>query len=89
MVMRVLSTLVFGATLFTFAASAMAYSGSVRGACKADYKRFCAAHAIDDPGLRRCMDKAGASLSRSCVAALINSGDVSKTRAVQRWGHSF
>ncbi|ODR98650.1 hypothetical protein AUC68_09650 [Methyloceanibacter methanicus] len=71
------------------ASSALAYSGAVKGACRADYKRFCAAHAVDDPGLRRCMDKAGHSLSRTCVAVLINSGEVSKSRAAQRWGHEF
>lgn len=86
---RLFPTLVFGVTLAAFASSAMAYSGAVKGACRADYKRFCAAHAIDDPGLRFCMDKAGTSLSRSCVVALINSGEVTKTRATQRWGHSF
>lgn len=86
---RLLPTLVFGATLAAFASSALAYSGTVQGACRNDYKRFCSAHAIDDPGLRRCMDKAGQSLSRSCVAALINSGEVTKARATQRWGHSF
>jgi len=86
---RLLPTLVLGATLAAFASSALAYSGGVKGACRTDYKRFCAAHAIDDPGLRRCMDRAGSSLSRSCVAALINSGEVSKHRATQRWGHTF
>ena len=86
---RFLSTLVIGATLFAVASSAFAYSGAVKGACRADYKRFCGVHAVDDPGLRRCMDKAGRSLSRSCVAALVNSGMVSKSRVTQRWGHAF
>jgi hypothetical protein len=86
---RFLSTLVIGATLFTVASSAFAYSGAVKGACRADYKRFCGVHAVDDPGLRRCMDKAGRSLSRSCVVALVNSGMVSKSRATQRWRHTF
>jgi len=86
---RLLSTLVFGATLVAVASSAFAYSGAVKGACRADYKRFCGMHAVDDPGLRRCMDKAGRSLSRSCVTALVNSGMVSKSRVTQRWGHAF
>jgi hypothetical protein len=86
---RFLSTLVIGATLFAVASSAFAYSGAVKGACRADYKRFCGVHAVDDPGLRRCMDKAGRSLSRSCVVALVNSGMVSKSRATQRWRHTF
>jgi hypothetical protein len=86
---RFLSTLVIGATLFAVASAAFAYSGAVKGACRADYKRFCGVHAVDDPGLRRCMDKAGRSLSRSCVVALVNSGMVSKSRATQRWRHTF
>ena len=86
---RLFAKVVLGAMLAALASSAMAYSGAVKGACRADYKRFCAAHALDDPGLRRCMDRAGSSLSRSCVVALINSGQVSKTRATERWGHAF
>ena len=86
---RLLPTMIFGAALVAFASSAGAYSSAVKGACKSDYKRFCAAFGVDDPGLRRCMDKAGRSLSRSCVVALVNSGEVSKARATNRWGHKF
>lgn len=86
---RLISALVFGVTLAALASSAMAYSSTVKGACRADYKRYCSAHAVDDPSLRLCMDRAGSSLSRSCVVALINSGQVTKARATQRWGHAF
>ena len=86
---RLISTMVFGAALVALASSALAYSSAVKGACRTDYKRFCGVHAIDDPALRRCMDRAGSSLSRSCVIALVNSGQVTKARATQRWGHSF
>jgi len=86
---RYLSALVLGAALASFASSAFAYSGAVQGACRADYKRFCSAHALNDPSLRRCMDQAGRSLSKACVVALVNTGEVSKARATQRWGHSF
>ncbi|MCB1443116.1 MAG: hypothetical protein KDJ72_08835 [Methyloceanibacter sp.] len=86
---RYLSALVLGAALAAFTSTAFAYSGAVTGACRADYKRFCSAHAINDPGLRRCMDQAGRSLSQACVVALVNTGEVSKARATQRWGHSF
>ena len=86
---RHLSTVVLCMTFVAFASAAFAYSGAVKGACRADYKRYCSAHALDDPGLRRCMDNAGRSLSRNCVVALINSGQVSKARATTRWGHSF
>jgi hypothetical protein len=64
------------------------YSEVVKSACKNDYKRFCSIYALDDPGLRKCMDKAGPSLSQRCVAALVNAGEVSYQRATQRWGTS-
>jgi hypothetical protein len=35
------------------------------------------------------MDKAGSSLSKRCVAALVNDGEVSYSRATQRWGHQL
>ena len=81
---------VFGAALLALAVPAAAqYSQAVKGACKNDYKRFCAAYALNDPGLRKCMDKAGPSLSKRCVTTLVNSGDVTYTRATQRWGHKL
>jgi hypothetical protein len=86
---RLISTIALGATLAAFASSALAYPSTVKGACRTNYKRFCDVHAIDDPALRRCMDRAGSSLSRSCVIALVNSGHVTKARATQRWRHSF
>ena len=77
------------ALLATVLPSAARYSEVVKGACKNDYKRFCSVYAIDDPGLRKCMDKAGPSLSRRCVIALVNAGEVSYQRATQRWGHKL
>ncbi len=90
MMARALSTLAFIATSLAMALpSAAQYSEVVRGACKNDYKRFCSVYALDDPGLRKCMDKAGPSLSKGCVVALVNSGEVSYQRATQRWGHKL
>ncbi len=90
MITRALSALVFFAALLVMVLpSAAQYSKAVKGACKNDYKRFCSTYAIDDPGLRKCMDKAGPSLSRGCVVTLVNLGEVSYQRATQRWGHKF
>ena len=90
MIARGLSSLVFVAALLAMVLpSAAQYSEIVKGACKKDYKRFCSVYAVGDPGLRKCMDKAGASLSRRCVATLVNSGEVSYQRATQRWGHKL
>ena len=83
---KVLSTIVVAAALTALSYPAAAqFSSAVKGACKTDYKRFCGVYAVDDPGLRKCMDKAGQSLSRKCVVALVNSGEVTKERATQRW----
>lgn len=87
MTARALPALAFIATLLAMALpSAAQYSEVVKGACKNDYKRFCSVYALDDPGLRKCMDKAGPSLSRGCVVALVNSGEVSYQRATQAGG---
>ena len=90
MIERGLSSLILIAALLAMVLpSAAQYSEVVKGACKKDYKRFCSVYAVGDPGLRKCMDKAGASLSRRCVATLVNSGEVSYQRATQRWGHKL
>ena len=90
MVARVLSVLAFvAAFLATVLPSAAQYSEVVKRSCRNDYKRFCSSYALDDPALRKCMDKAGPSLSRVCVVALVNSGQVSYQRATARWGHTL
>ena len=90
MIARGLSSLVFVAALLAMIVpSAAQYSKAVKGACKNDYKRFCSVYAVNDPGLRKCMDKAGPSLSRRCVTTLVNAGEVSYKRATQRWGHKL
>jgi hypothetical protein len=90
MIARSLSSLVFVAALLAMVVpSAAQYSGAVKGACKGDYKRYCSVYAVNDPGLRKCMDKAGPSLSQRCVATLVNAGEVSFQRATQRWGHKL
>ena len=88
MVVRVLPVLaVVAAILATVLPSAAQYSEVVKRSCRNDYKRCCSTFALDDPGLRKCMDRAGPSLSRNCVVALVNSGEVSYQRATTRWGH--
>jgi hypothetical protein len=90
MVARVLIVLAFViSSLVTALPSAAQYSEVVKRSCRNDYKRFCSTYALDDPALRKCMDKAGPSLSRVCVVALVNSGQVSYQRATTRWGHEL
>jgi len=90
MIARALPVLAFAAALLAMVLpSAADYSEVVKGACKNDYKRFCSVYALGDPGLRKCMDKAGPSLSNGCVVALVNAGEVSYQRATQRWRHTL
>jgi len=87
---KVLSTIVLAAALTALSYPAAAqYSAAVKGACKADYKRFCKAFAVEDPGLKKCMDQAGRSLSQTCVQTLVDSGTITRERATQRWRQSI
>jgi hypothetical protein len=86
MTMKTLPSLVFAAALVALSLPAAAdYSAAVKGACKNDYKRFCGVYGVNDPGLRKCMDKAGRSLSLNCAKTLVESGEVTKDRAIHRW----
>jgi hypothetical protein len=90
MIGRLLPAFVFvAASLAMIVPSAAQYSEAVKGACKNDYKRYCGVYGLGDPGLRKCMDKAGPSLSNRCVVTLVNTGEVSYQRATQRWGHNL
>ena len=51
------------------------YSKALQKACVADYKKYCGEYGLETPALRTCMDKAGHSLSKSCVRALVDAGD--------------
>ena len=54
------------------------YSKAVQKACANDYHRHCPQYGIETEALRLCMDKAGQALSKTCVNALIDAGEVSK-----------
>lgn len=87
---KILSTLVVAAALTALSYPAAAeITSAVKGACKTDYKRYCGAYALNDPGLRKCMDQVGRSLSQRCVKTLVDSGEVTKARATQRWKHTL
>jgi len=57
--------------------------------CRWDYHNFCSDYGIGSPLLNYCFRRNGAKLSRACVHALIQAGDVSKAyvQARQRAGH--
>lgn len=86
---KVLFALAIAAALTIVSYPAAAVTAATKIACKRDYKRFCGVYGVNDPGLRKCMDKAGRSLSRVCVKALVRSGEVTRKRATQRWRHKI
>jgi hypothetical protein len=60
------------------------YSRAVKQFCAADYHKYCGEYGIETAALRLCMDKAGNSLSKACVKALIQSGEVSQAEVDRR-----
>ena len=65
-------------------ARADSYSKAVQQSCAADYRKFCGDYGLESTALRMCMDKAGNSLSKACVNALIHSGEVSQAEVDRR-----
>lgn len=55
------------------------YSATVRRACKGDYNRFCPGYSLYSSELRRCMQGAHKSISKSCIRALIDAGEVPRS----------
>lgn len=80
------TTLVACLGVFGFAATAGAdsYSKAVKQSCAADYHKYCGDYGLESAALRICMDKAGKSLSKGCVNALIASGEVSQAEVNRR-----
>jgi hypothetical protein len=56
----------------------------VQQACSADYHKYCGEYGLESAALRNCMDKAGHSLSKSCVNALVDAGEVSQAEIDRR-----
>jgi hypothetical protein len=81
-----LSFVTSGLVLLCFAGAAHAdrYSKAVQKACGADYHKYCGDYGLESAALRVCMDKVGNSLSKSCVNALIQSGEVSQAEVNRR-----
>jgi len=52
--------------------------------CRWDYHNFCSEYGIGSPLLNYCFRNNGAKLSKACVGALIQAGDVSKSYVQQR-----
>ena len=80
--MRIICATAFVACLSTLClagtAHANSYSKAVRKSCAADYHKYCGDYELETAGLRSCMDRNGKSLSKSCVNALVSSGEVTQ-----------
>jgi hypothetical protein len=63
---------------------AEAVTDRVRKACNQDYLSFCSAHQVGSEGLRQCMRKADKKLSRACVDALVEAGEISAAEVQRR-----
>lgn len=76
--MRTLMTTALAAILLpaALATSALAYADKVQNYCKDDYLNFCAAHPIGSTGMRRCMEANGKSLTKKCINALVDAGEI-------------
>ena len=66
------------------AAEADSYSKAVQQSCASDYKKYCGEYGLESTALRGCMDRAGSSLSKTCVQALVASGQVSQAEVARR-----
>ena len=69
---------------FAGTVQAKSYSKAVQQHCRADYKKYCGDYGLETTGLRSCMDRNGKSLSKSCVKALVQSGETSQAYVKRR-----
>ncbi len=58
------------------ASQASAYTDKVQNQCKDDYLNYCSEFPVGSTGARRCMEANGKSLSRRCINALVDSGEL-------------
>jgi hypothetical protein len=79
---RLFRTHVFAAAglsaLVVSSVGAHAVSNRVKEACQDDYLRHCSAYEVGSESLRQCMRNVGKGLSTSCIAALVQEGEITK-----------
>ena len=71
---------VFAAALLigAHATSARAWDETIIKNCTDDYFAYCSTHSPDSPELRYCMEAHRNQLSKQCVKALLDAGEVPK-----------
>src|SRR3990172_3355142 len=63
---------------------ALAVSEKLRKLCRDDYLAHCSSYEVGSEALRHCMRKAGRKLSRPCVDALVEAGEISRKEVETR-----
>lgn len=58
------------------AGDAYAFSKRVKNACGFDYQDFCSQYDPNSSAVRRCFESNRKSLSKGCVRALVDAGEV-------------
>lgn len=58
-------------------------SDAVKVACSVDYKKFCKNYKVGSSKLRQCMRANGRRLSRICVDALVEAGEVKRSEVAK------
>ena len=76
MTLKATTVVVAGLAALIAAGPADAYSKRVKSACKRDFYRFCPSYKVGSSKLRTCMRSAGGNISRRCVDALANAGEI-------------
>jgi hypothetical protein len=75
------TTVFIAATLIAFSTAAVAVTERVKQDCKPDYNRYCSTYAVGSEALRACMSRSAKKLSRTCVSALVDAGEMTKAQA--------
>lgn len=63
---------------------AEAVSEKVRKACRDDYFNHCNTFEVGSAELRQCMRKVGRKLTKPCVDALVDAGEISRKEVEER-----
>jgi hypothetical protein len=82
--MKILNQLLLASIVLTFSVGSATAQHTYSKACANDYHRHCPQYGIETEALRLCMDKAGQALSKTCVNALVDAGEVSKAEVERR-----
>ncbi len=64
------------ALLVAGSTAAAAYNDKIQDNCRDDYLTYCTAHPIGSTAMRRCMEANGKQLSKQCVNALVDAGEI-------------